>query len=288
MKQFKSFIEVFLVILMVGSLFACNSSEGEKTALSNSEKANSIEIEDISWNVDEGIVDGERYVLLSYTNNSKYTISSFEITFKEKPGIKDEEKENFFADVKEKFEFSDDDLTELKEESISMHTETDKVVNPGESVKDAYCFYYSGYYYVKDVGHYNLVEPDIATIKYIDDDKIHTTYYDFASKKYSVDDETQVAYQWSKTDLGNKIPKPEVKVLEGGRDDESVFMFDAYGMSLEQFDAYVEQCKELGYTVNERSHEGFYSADNDEGYNVYLYYENDDDEMSGTVKAPEE
>mgnify|MGYP005610703415 FL=1 len=29
-----------------------------------------IKIEDIDWNVDEGIVDGERFVLMEYTNNS--------------------------------------------------------------------------------------------------------------------------------------------------------------------------------------------------------------------------
>lgn len=30
-------------------------------------------------------------------------------------------------------------------------------------------------------------EPDIATIKYIDKDKIFTVYYDYGSKKYSAE-----------------------------------------------------------------------------------------------------
>ena len=34
-----------------------------------------------------------------------------------------------------------------------------------------------------------LCEPDIATIKYIDDGKIHTMYYDYANDSYSYDDE---------------------------------------------------------------------------------------------------
>lgn len=53
------------------------------------------------------------------------------------------------------------------------------------------------------------------------------------------------------------------------------------------FDAYVDECKALGYTVDASSSEGFYSADNAEGYNVYLYYESDDGMMSGTIEAPE-
>ena len=68
-----------------------------------------------------------------------------------------------------------------------------------------------------------------------------------------------------------------MKVVESGRDDESIFMFDAY----------VDECKALGYTVDASSSEGFYSADNAEGYNVYLYYESDDGMMSGTIEAPE-
>jgi len=288
MKTFKSFTALFLVILMVASLCACNSNKDGNTPSSDNSKSNSLKIEDIAWNVDEGIVDSERYVLLDYTNNSEYTISSFELTFKEKPDISDEEKETFYADIIEKYELNeDDDIEQLKDEDLSMHAETDKVVNPGESVKNAHCYYYSGSFYVRDINHYNLVEPDIATIKYIEDNKIHTIYYDFVSEKYSDDDETEVAYQWSKTDLGNKIPKPEVEVVESGNDDESLFTFDAYGMSLEQFDAYVEECKALGYTVDENNYEGFYSADNAEGYNVYLYYEENDSMMSGTVQVPE-
>lgn len=159
-------------------------------------------------------------------------------------------------------------------------------MNPSESIKDVNCYYFGGSYYLKNLEHYNLVEPDIATVKYIDGKEIYTTYYDFASKKYSTEDKTEIAYQWSATELGNKIPKPDVKVVEAGRDDDIIFMFDAYGLTLEQFNAYVEECKALGYTVDEGSFEGFYSADNAEGYNVYLSYDEDDYSMSGTVESP--
>lgn len=64
-------------------------------------------------------------------------------------------------------------------------------------------------------------------------------------------------------------------------------MFDAYGMSLDEFNAYVDECIELGYTVDASSYEGFYTADNEEGYNVYLYYQDNDYAMSGTIEAPE-
>ena len=283
-------VKIFAAFVVIFSMIMCFAGCGNDK-ISNNPSSNSIKkkinIEDIAWNIDEGIVDGDRYVLLSYTNNTKYTITDFKITFKEKSGITEEEKSSFCADIQSIFEASDEDMEEVRNRPISMHAEANRVLNPGESVSNINCYYYEGYFYLKNIAHYNLVTPDIATLKYVDEDKIFTVYYDYSSKKYSTEAETETAYQWSQTDLGSKIPKPDVKVVEGGRDDEDIFMFDAYGLSLEQFNAYVEECKELGYTVNPSSYGGFYSADNTEGYNVYLYYDEEDYSMSGTISAPE-
>lgn len=283
-------VKIFTILIVILSMAVCFAGCGNSKTTNNPDSSTvkeKINIEDITWNVDEGIVDGDRYVLLNYTNNTQYTITNFEITFKEKAGVTEEEKATFYSDIQQNFEASDEDMEDLKSQPISMHAETDRVVNPSESASNINCYYYGGSFYLKDINHYNLVEPDIATIKYIDEDKIFTVYYDYSSKKYSAEAETEIAYQWSQTDLGSKIPKPDVKVVESGSDDEIIFMFDAYGLSLEQFNAYVEECKGLGYTVEPGSFEGFYSADNTEGYNVYLYYNEKDHSMSGTISAPE-
>ena len=285
-KKIKLFTILATVISMTVCFAGCNSSETPGVSGSNT-TVEKINIEEIPWSVDEGIVDGDRFVLLSYTNNTQYTITNFKLTFTEKTGVTTEEKDTFYSDVQQNFEMSDEDIEDLKSQTISMYAETDKIVEPGESISNVYCYYYSGFFYLKNINHYNLVEPDIATIKYIDEDRIYTIYYDYASKKYSAESETEIAYQWSQGNLGSKIPKPDVKVVESGRDDETIFMFDAYGLSLDQFNAYVDECKGLGYTVDPGSFEGFYSADNAEGYNVYLYYNEDDYSMSGTIKAPE-
>lgn len=282
-KITKKFTILAVILSMVVCFTGCGNIETNPTT-GNGEKIN---ITGISWNVDEGIVDGDRYVLLNYTNNTQYTITSLEITFKEKTDITEEEKETFYSDIQQKFEVGDEDMEAIKSRPISMHAGTDRVVNPGESVSNINCYYYSGSFYLKNINHYNLVEPDIVTIEYIDEDKIFTEYYDYSSKKYSTESESEIAYQWSQTDLGSKIPRPDVKVVESDIDDDSIFMFDAYGMSLEQFNAYVEECKELGYTVDPGGFEGFYSADDAEGYNVYLSYNEKDYSMSGTVSAPE-
>ncbi len=63
-------------------------------------------------------------------------------------------------------------------------------------------------------------------------------------------------------------------------------MFDSYGMSLQQFNEYVDECKKLGYTVNKSSFDDFYSVDNSDGYNIYLSY-NSNYKMSGSLKEPD-
>lgn len=284
-KKLKKLGMVAMIPMMAMSLVGCSSQTTSNEAGANSVKAK-IDIKDIAWNVDEGIVDGDRYVLLNYTNNSKYTIANFEITFKEKSDITEEEKNSFYSDIQKKFEVDDEDMQELKEKVISMHAETDKVVNPKESVSNVKSYYYSGSYYVKDMKHYQLMEPDIATIQYVDEDKIVTAYYDYSSKKYSVDSSIKTAYQWTQSQLGNKIPKPDVKIVESGSDSETYFSFDAYGMLLQQFEAYVEECKTLGYTVDQSSYEGYYSAKNNEGYSISLRYDEDDCKMDVMINAP--
>ena len=195
-KKIKIFA-IFAVVLSMATCFVgCGNSEttdkpgsSEETEKPGSGVVTEINIEDIAWSVDEGIVDGDRYVLLNYTNNTQYTLTNFEITFKEKAGITEEEKAEFYSDIQKKFEASNEDMEDLKGRPISMHAETDRVVNPSESASNVNCYYYGGSFYLKDINHYNLVEPDIATIKYIDEDKIFSVYYDYGSKKYLSSDE---------------------------------------------------------------------------------------------------
>lgn len=143
------------------------------------------------------------------------------------------------------------------------------------------------YYYVKNINHYKLMETDIATIKYIDNNKIYTEYYDYHSKKYSMDKNSQIAYQWSKTELGNKIPKLDAEVVDIIRDDKTKFTFEAYGLSLDQYNAYVEECRKRGYTVDLGYVDGFYLENNTEGYNIKAVYDEDDHSITAAISSPE-
>ncbi len=99
MNRKEKVLTTLAVIISLTLCFAgCSNSASAGISNSSAEKEK-INIEDISWSVDEGIVDGDRYVLLNYANNTEYTITDFEITFKEKGDISDEEKANFYSDI---------------------------------------------------------------------------------------------------------------------------------------------------------------------------------------------
>lgn len=277
-------------------LMACSNSSNEEsyvqpeqtTSNESAVSASQLSMDDLDWSVAETIVDGERSVCMALANNSPYTIAELEITFVQTASVTDEELEAYYADIKELLSADDDDMEEVRSKDISMYAHTSKLIAAGESTSDISLYYYSGWYYMKNIDHYALVEPDIATIKFIDGDKVYTEYYDFQTNKYTIEDDATEAYQWTTSALGDKLPKPETEIVAVSIDYDDSFSFDAYGMSLEDFNAYVKQCKSMGYTVDSSEWEGFYSANDETGYDLYMNYDEDDDEMYVSLDAPEE
>ena len=294
MKKFlKTTVFIILIFALVFTLFGCKSNSGGKESSATENKNGSVKIEDINWNVEAGIVDGKREVALEYTNNSDYTISEMKIKFKEKESITEEQKEKYIGDLKETFGFDESDeedkkgLEELKAKKIEMTAKLEKIVKPGETAIGGKVTYYDGYYHVNDIGHYDLVEPDIATIVFVKDGSVYTEYYDFFSKKYSLDSDVKLAQYWSSGTFGGEIPKPQAEIVECELDIETGFSFNVFGWTAENFNSYVESCKGMGYTLNSSQDDEFYSADNEKGYNVCLYYNQEKSSANISVSLSE-
>ena len=54
---------------------------------------------------------------------------------------------------------------------------------------------------------------------------------------------------------------------------------------MDDFNTYVKECQEKGFIVDKREHEGFYSADSENGYNIYLSFDEDDGEVSAHIST---
>ena len=266
---------------------ASNTSADQNN--SNAEQKNPIKIEDIDWAVDEGIQNGERYVMMNLTNNSDKAITDIRMEFTKATSVTDEQMEDFYSWATEEWDLDEDDQEYLRELDFGMVAETDKIINPGDSAENIALDYAMAYFYVMNIDHYSMVEPDIAKISFVDGDTIYTEYYDFKSGKYTFDDHTDKASIWSSTTLGEIVPKPDSPIIQSnGRDDEDCFMFKAYGMTVDDFNAYADSCKNLGFTEDSGAYEGFYTADNSDGYNVYLAYSEENQCMDAIITAPDE
>lgn len=268
-KKLAAFCIAAFVMVTLVSCGGTGSSGG-----SNEDKSK-VDIKDIAWNIDTSVIDGERCVAFEYTNNSKYTITDLQMSFVEKDDVTEEQLNAFYEDVIEEFELSDEDQAELKKSEVKMTAESERIVKAGETASNIELNYYEGYYDVKDINHCDLVEPDIATYSYIDDNQIYTVSYDFKADKYTMDTNIEMAVFWPGSDLGTMIPQPEAEVVKDVIDSgEEGFVVEAYGISRDMLNDYTAKCKKKGFTVDADSYDGDYMASNEEGYTLtILYYE---------------
>ena len=267
MKKLLSMVVIFCMVFILG---ACGSKEAGSEANGNTEDEKAkIKIEELNYQVNVEVDNGERYVMMKLTNNSKYVITNFELTYKVKKDVTNEQKNKFYDEIQKNFKFNEEDVNELKQKRVANATE--QLKSKGYNVK------------LTD----NVCEPDIATIKYIDDGKIHTMYYDYANDSYSYDDEIIPSNQWTKRAIGQKIPKLDSKCIIADTDEDDEFKFEAYGFTIDEFNEYVDKCKKLGYIVDELSFDNSYSADNTDGYNVDLDFEEKDCAIRVTIQSPE-
>ena len=249
---------------------------------------NGINMDDIPWTLDEAIVDGERQVVFGYTNQTEFPIVSLEIKFAEKSGVTKEQKDEYLksmSDALSIFAPDEEELAMLAEQPLSMWASCDKMTANGETTTGG-AYYYEGFFPVQKAEHCELVEPDIATIVYIDGEELITEYYDFRAGKYSYE-EPQTAFEWADNDMGNKVPKPEALRVEVNWCYEDNFHCTAYGMKEADFKAYVDQCKAMGYTNNASSWEGYYTAEDAAGCSASVDWDEEDFSMSISVRLPD-
>ena len=135
-----------------------------------------------------------------------------------------------------------------------------RLTHSGESEDTVRCYYYQGGTAVRNYQHYELVEPDVATLRYLDGGRVYTVYYDFAAQKHTLDRDTEKAAFRSDNGLENYLPRPDAEYVFESMLTDDYFSFYIYGWSNEDYDNYVPACKATGYTKNVREHEGMFSV----------------------------
>lgn len=244
--------------MLICTLSGCNSKTDESTDTkksssvsesSKSEKSSdkTIDFSKLDWKVEEEIIDGKRLPIFSYTNNTDVTICDFVLVFKQKETTTRQDL-SVFKEATDALEISGDALDKLDfTASCKLFTK------PGETNgNDTIAIDNRIGYRVTDMKQYALMEPDYATIAFLDGGYIYGMNYDFKNEKSTPVKKAVEAYNWTDSELGKAIPKLECEVTRIGMDDEETFSVTGYDFSEEMREAYINACIDMGYKTDDK------------------------------------
>ena len=100
--------------------------------------------------------------------------------------------------------------------------------------------------------------------------------------------EDSKTFTWPTSGLGAMLPEPESNHGEINTDSDTNFDADVRQTNLDAFNAYVDACIEKGFDIESTKKSTNYTAFNKDGYKLYTYINEDDSEMSISLKAPDE
>lgn len=98
----------------------------------------------------------------------------------------------------------------------------------------------------------------------------------------------KVTYSWPDSTLASMLSKPDSKYGKVSMESDSYFSIDIYKITKEKYEEYVQDCENKGFTVDYMRQETYYSADNTEGYSLYLDYDEKEKTLSISLNAPVE
>ena len=114
---------------------------------------------------------------------------------------------------------------------------------------------------------------------FLDGEKYYQTTYDFYSQTFTSVSPYKNAYEWMTSDIGLSIPQPEGFPTLVSSDDENQGFVYVYNVSLDDFETYVNTCKEAGFSKVDFDGGDNITIVNDEGTELSLYYEASSDRM---------
>lgn len=274
-----------LVAALGVSLAACSGggatpssdglTSGEQSQSESSEPTDdAIKIDQIDYEVTRGVDGGTRRAMFSYTNNSDYAIVDLRLELLPKEDASSEDIESAFDYIIEQGSTVDD----IRDGMMVCRIPT--IVESGsQSPENTFDF---AAYYVNNVEQYELMEPDLMTIRFLCDGKIYEEYYDYRSQTYDLSSDVVETDQWGEGEICALMPRPTDELVVDIDETDTRFSFDTEGSTQEGFSAYVDACRGAGFTENVADTDTTYYADNTEGtYHLSLFY----DGYSGSITA---
>lgn len=107
-----------------------------------------------------------------------------------------------------------------------------------------------------------------------------------SSKKVEDKDEKGSGFEFPDTKITKMIPDPKSDYGELTYSSDDELMVNILKYSKDNFKSYIKECTKSGFNVEAVTTENSYDAKNKDGYELSLYYYDDDKEMSISVSKP--
>lgn len=93
---------------------------------------------------------------------------------------------------------------------------------------------------------------------------------------------------WSDMELSNVLPQPPYDMGRVLSDYDDYLMLYIDNMSSSDYKGYANSCEDIGFNIDKSKSDTSFTAYNEDGYKLYLWYDKTDDQMQITLNAPVE
>ena len=113
-----------------------------------------------------------------------------------------------------------------------------------------------------------------------------TAAKDNAANEQEKQQAQSVTYEWPSVGLNQYLPIPPTEYGNIKTDDETRFNIEIYQVSSEDFEGYVKNCKEKGFTISTTKTDSVFYAYHAEQYKLDIFYWEDKETMDIFLDAP--
>lgn len=113
-----------------------------------------------------------------------------------------------------------------------------------------------------------------------------TAAKDIAANEQEKQQAQSVTYEWPSVGLNQYLPIPPTEYGNIKTDDETRFNIEIYQVSSEDFEGYVKNCKEKGFTISTTKTDSVFYAYHAEQYELDIFYWEDKETMDIFLDAP--
>lgn len=113
-----------------------------------------------------------------------------------------------------------------------------------------------------------------------------TAAKDIAANEQEKQQAQSVTYEWPSVGLNQYLPIPPTEYGDIKTDDETRFNVEIYQVSSEDFEGYVKNCKEKGFTISTTKTDSVFYAYHAEQYKLDIFYWEEEETMDIFLDAP--